>query len=264
MELHRIYIKTAKGLEEIQSRAYKLPTHLRRLLIMVDGRSTATELISRLTSLGNIELELAELAAGGFIAPPGSGSSAPGAASPPAPPEFNLDEAKYSIRSILLGTMGPAAEYRIECVEAVTTPDQLQVELNTLHELLPKLLSRQQAEPVWRQLEPIARALEQRASSQSHGAAPQTKPAAASGLPAHLEFNLAKAKDVIRFTLLGALGPSAAHRIERVEATATPEELRVELDAIRDMLPKVLSRRQAEQAWRQLEPIMISITEPSV
>ena len=176
MELHQVYIKTARGLEEVQSRTYKLSAHLRRLLIMVDGRSTAAELIGRLTTLGNIELELAELEAGGFIARPGSGSSAPGAASPATSPEFNLDEAKQSIRSVQPG------------------------------------------------------------------------------------FNLAKAKGVIRFTLLGALGPTAARRIERIDATTTPEELRLELDAIRDMLPKALSRRQAEQAWRQLEPIMISIT----
>ena len=259
MELHQVYIKTAKGLEEIQSRTYKLPPHLRRLLIMVDGRSTTAELIGRLTALGNIELELAELEAGGFIAYPGAGSGAPDATSPATPPAFNLDEAKQSIRSILLDAMGPAAAYRIECVEAVTTLDQLRAELNTLHDLLPKLLSRSQAEQVWRQLEPVALALERRLPSQARGAPPVTKPAA---LPTQTEFNLAKAKGVIRFTLLGALGPTAARRIERIEATTTPEELRLELDAIRDMLPKALSRRQAEQTWRQLEPIMTSITAP--
>ncbi len=75
-------------------------------------------------------------------------------------------------------------------------------------------------------------------------------------------FNLDKAKSVIRFTLLGAMGPTAARRIERIEATTTPEQLRLELDAVRDMLPKVLSKRQAEQAWRQLEPIMVSLKTP--
>ena len=263
MEPHQIYIKTAKGLEEIQSRTCKLPAHLRRLLIMVDGRSTAAELISRLTSLGHIEPELAELEAGGFIAHPGSGAGASSVASPAATPAFNLDEAKQSIRSILLDTMGPAAGYRIDCVEAVTTLDQLQVELDTLHDLLPKLLPRSKAEPAWRQLEPVALELEQRLSSQARSATPGTRPSSGgAALPVPPEFNLAKAKNVIRFTLLGALGPTAARRIERIEATTTTEELRLELDAIRDMLPKALSRRQAEQAWRQLEPIMISISAP--
>ena len=262
MELHRIYVKTAKGLEEVQSRTYKLSSHLRRLLIMVDGRSTAAELISRLTALGGIESELAELEAGGFIVRPGPDPSAPDAAASAAPPTFNLNEAKQSIRSILLNAMGPAAGYRIECVEAVTTLGQLQVELDTLHDLLPKLLSRPQAEQVWHQLEPVALELERRSSSQAHDVAPPDQSASASVPSAHPEFNLDKAKGFIRFTLLGALGPSAARRIERIEATTTPEELRLELDAIRDMLPKVLSRRQAEQTWRQLEPIMISIAAP--
>ena len=262
MELHQVYIKTAKGLEEIQSRTCKLSAHLRRLLIMVDGRSTAAELIGRLTALGDIQPALIELEAGGFIAHPGSGSSAPSAASPAPSPGFNLGEAKQSIRSILLDAMGPAAAYRIECVEAVTTPDQLQIELDTLHDLLPKLLPRPQAEQAWRQLEPVTLALERRSPSQAHSAMPGTKPAAATTLPSQPEFNLAKAKAVIRFTLLGALGPTAARRIERIDATTTPEELRLELDAIRDMLPKALSRRQAEQAWRQLEPILTSITAP--
>jgi hypothetical protein len=68
-----------------------------------------------------------------------------------------------------------------------------------------------------------------------------------------------KAKGFIRFVLLGAMGPSAERRINRIEATTTPEELRVELDAIHDMLPKILSKKDAHQAWRQLEPIMVSL-----
>ena len=75
-------------------------------------------------------------------------------------------------------------------------------------------------------------------------------------------FNLDKAKSFVRFTLLGAMGPAAGRRVERIEATRSAEELRVELDAIRDMLPKVLSKRQAELVWRQLEPIMLSLSQP--
>ena len=50
--------------------------------------------------------------------------------------------------------MGPAAEYRIECIEAVTTPEQLRVELDTLRDLLSKVLPQRQAEQAWEQLEP--------------------------------------------------------------------------------------------------------------
>ncbi|MFZ1642173.1 MAG: hypothetical protein WAV07_12255 [Candidatus Contendobacter sp.] len=250
-----MYFKTSKGLVEIQSRTYKLPTHLRRLLIMVDGHSTAAEMIDRLTTFGDVKPNLVELEAGGFIARHRSSPVAPGAASAPAPPEFKLDEAKHSIRSILLSAMGPAADYRIECIEAVTTPEQLRVELDTLRDLLPKVLSRQQAEQAWRQMEPMMFALERGSSS----AAPLDRVAA---LPAQPAFNLNEAKSFTERILLGTIGPAAISRVERIAATTTPEQLRLELDAIRDMLPKVLSRRQAEHAWRQLEPIMASLNVP--
>ena len=58
MELRQVFIKTAKGQEEIQTRTHKLPAHLRRVLIMVDGHSTAAEMIGRLAALGDIELDL--------------------------------------------------------------------------------------------------------------------------------------------------------------------------------------------------------------
>ena len=38
-------------------------------------------------------------------------------------------------------------------------------------------------------------------------------------------------------------------------------ELRAELDELRDVLPKLMPKRQAEQVWKQLEPLMLSITE---
>lgn len=267
MELNQVYLKTAKGQEEILSRIHKLHAHLRRLLIMVDGRSTAAELIIRLTMLGDVEAGLAELEAGGFIASPAAPASvaptpataASNPASAPAQPAFNLDAAKHVIQSGLLNALGPAAEYWIECVEVAATPEQLRIEFDAIRELLPRLLSPPQAEQAWRQLEPVMLSLERWLTNRTKNPALATPASGAPSLPAPAEFNLDKAKGFIRFTLLGVMGPTAARRIERIEATTTPEELRVELDGIRDMLPKVLSKRQAEQAWRQLAPIMQSL-----
>lgn len=279
MELNQVYIKTAKGQEEIQHRTYKLSANLRRLLIMVDGRSTAADLSSRLTMLGDVAAGLSELETGGFIATPTPHAPSPKPAAPDldsAPqatqPTFNLDAAKHVIQSALLSAIGPAAEYWIECVEATTTPQQLRLEFDAIRELLPRLLSPPQAEQTWRQMEPVMLSLERwlanRATSATSPTAPtpstpNTPVAGAATTPPNAEFNLDTAKGFIRFTLLGAMGPTAERRIERVDAATTPEQIRVELDGIHDMLPKVLSKRQAEQVWRQLEPIMQSITSPT-
>ena len=290
MELNKVYIKTAKAQEEIQHRTYKLSANLRRLLIMVDGRSTAADMTGRLTMLGDVTAGLAELETGGFIATLAPRVPAPAPAAPPEPvsqptqPAFNLDAAKHVIQSALLNAIGPAAEYWIECVEATATPDQLRIEFDAIRELLPRLLSQVQAEQTWRQMEPVMLSLERWLANRTAGAnppppapstpapstpapstpAPNTPaPNAPASGPALPEFNLDKAKGFIRFTLLGAMGPTAGRRIERIDATTTPEQLRAELDGIHDMLPKVLSKRQAEQTWRQLEPIMLSIDSPS-
>ena len=285
MELNKVYIKTAKAQEEIQNRTYKLSANLRRLLIMVDGRSTAADMTGRLTMLGDVMAGLVELETGGFIAtlaprvPAPAPAATPEPVSQPAQPAFNLDPAKHVIQSALLSAIGPAAEYWIECVEATATPDQLRIEFDAIRELLPRLLSPSQAEQAWRQMEPVMLSLERWLANSTASAnpsppapgapAPSTPapnalaPDAPASGPAPPEFNLDKAKGVIRFTLLGAMGPTAARRIERIKATTTPEQLRAELDGIHDMLPKVLSKRQAEQIWRQLEPIMLSIDSPS-
>ena len=277
MELNQVYLKTAKGQEEILNRAYKLSANLRRLLIMVDGRSTAADMASRLTMLGDVAAALVELEIGGFIATPAPRvpaftAAAPESTSAPVStqPGFNLDAAKNVIKSALLSAIGPAADYWIECVEVTTTPQQLRLEFDAIHELLPRLLAEPQAEQTWRQMEPVMLSLDRWMTNQANAVtppppsppAPSTPALGAAPPPAPAEFNLDKAKGVIRFTLLGAMGPTAGRRIERVDATTTPEQLRLELDGIRDMLPKVLSKRQAEQTWRQLEPIMLSISGP--
>ncbi|MCB1777326.1 MAG: hypothetical protein KDI50_07810 [Candidatus Competibacteraceae bacterium] len=273
-----MYVKTAKGQEEIQSRTYKLPFNLRKLLIMVDGHSTTGEIIERLTALGHTALlgnmipAFVELEAGEFIAfctsptsqtapasnAAGGALSAASLAEQATAPPFNLDKAKNFTRSILLSTLDPSAGQQIERIEATATAEELRTELDAVHEMLPKVLSKRQAEQVWKHLEPIMQPLTENARSTA-SASPKIAPVTSPAVP---QFNLDKAKHLIRFTLLGAMGPSAERRIERVEAAATPEALRAELEAIYIMLPKVLSKRQAEQVWKQFEPIMLSILLP--
>lgn len=190
-------IKTTKGLQEIGNRTFNLPTEMRRVLIMINGRSTVEELRKKLVGFGEIDSILVQLEIDGLIAPNP-------AANPP--PEIS----------------------QRPTVEISRRP----------HELSQRPVAKDSRRP----------------AETSQRQTPALIP-----VDSQAEFNMEKAKGFVRFVLFGAMGPSAERRINRIEATTTPEELRVELDAIHDMLPKVLSKKEAQQAWRQLEPIMISL-----
>jgi hypothetical protein len=90
-------------------------------------------------------------------------------------------------------------------------------------------------------------------------AAQGTLSAAGSPLFSEAELNLEKAKGFARYVILGSLGPVGARRVERIDAATSAGELRAELDDLREILPKLLPKRQAKEVWDQLEPLMLSM-----
>lgn len=56
-----IYDKADKGREEIATRKYQLPTRLRTLLVMIDGKQTVSELLKKVSALGLTEQNIHEL-----------------------------------------------------------------------------------------------------------------------------------------------------------------------------------------------------------
>lgn len=63
-----IYVKTPKGIEEINRRAYGLPPRARQLLILLDGKRNSGD-IALMLSRGEGESLLTNLVAGGFVVP---------------------------------------------------------------------------------------------------------------------------------------------------------------------------------------------------
>ncbi|TXI89900.1 MAG: hypothetical protein E6Q34_09850 [Burkholderiaceae bacterium] len=59
--------KTDKGREEIATRKHQLPTRLRSLLVLIDGKQTDEMLLQKTESLGINHLSLQKLAQDGFI-----------------------------------------------------------------------------------------------------------------------------------------------------------------------------------------------------
>lgn len=64
-----IYMKTEKGLEEIERRSYNLPRRLRSALIMIDGHTSAILLRERFLPLGDPAELIEHLLVDGFIRP---------------------------------------------------------------------------------------------------------------------------------------------------------------------------------------------------
>ncbi|MBY0573081.1 MAG: hypothetical protein K2P84_05330 [Undibacterium sp.] len=62
-----IYDKTNKGREEIRTRQYQLPTRLRSLLVLIDGKTSDLDLVKKIAALGLTIRSLQELADQGFI-----------------------------------------------------------------------------------------------------------------------------------------------------------------------------------------------------
>lgn len=65
--LNSIYDKTEKGREEISTRKHHLASRLRTLLVMVDGKQSATDLLKKVSALGFDENNVQELLDQEFI-----------------------------------------------------------------------------------------------------------------------------------------------------------------------------------------------------
>jgi len=115
-DLNTLFRKTAKGVEEIQTRMYRLQPRLRSALILVDGRRSGVDLHPLLQP--EPEATLRTLAEQGFIEPtqapaPAAQAPAPVAAAverqaAPAAESFDLQR-RAAVR-MLNDLLGPAAE----------------------------------------------------------------------------------------------------------------------------------------------------------
>jgi hypothetical protein len=86
MTAQLIFDKTSKGQEEIATRKHHLPSRLRSLLVLVDGKTNVEGLIKKVAGLGLNEESIAELLEQEFIAPHEAEMAAHADVPPPPPP----------------------------------------------------------------------------------------------------------------------------------------------------------------------------------
>ena len=140
-----LYQKTDKGKQEVAERTFGLDSHLRRLLIMVDGQRS-TEELSVYVRAGEYEAALEKLLAEGFIEPAGAGDADPGrvarapAANDPVVFAGIKIKAMTEIRGRMRGRLASLGEMLVAEINACEDPLALREKLRTLEESLVRLL----------------------------------------------------------------------------------------------------------------------------
>ena len=144
MEDATIYRKTDKGKQEVAERAFGLESHLRRLLIMIDGQRDSAEL-SVYVRAGELESALARLLAEGFVETVAGDrvvsrvALAPSANDPVVFAGIKI-RAMTEIRSRIRGRLGPMADLLVADINACSTALELRAKLRKLEDTLTKLM----------------------------------------------------------------------------------------------------------------------------
>ena len=150
MDKGAVLAKTAKGVEEIKSRAHGLAQKLRSLLIMVDGAATAGDLLARLGDIPDIEAGLQALVNQGFAEIKETRGAAPGApptatASPATPPQTRR-QALSSLTQMLHDALGPDADLVTGGIEAATARADFDAAAERCAEMLGALVGKVKAQ----------------------------------------------------------------------------------------------------------------------
>lgn len=103
-------VKTPKGVNEIQTRANRLPQKMRQLLILVDGSGGVDDMVARFPSLAGLRQSLQELVDEGYVELRGVAVPAASAASATAADASDFGEAARILSRTLYDLIGPIAE----------------------------------------------------------------------------------------------------------------------------------------------------------
>jgi hypothetical protein len=143
--------KTTKGAEEIETRKHKLDAKLRPVLIAVNGKLKASELVSRFASLGEVGVLLDDLVKQGFVRP--AAGTAPLVADDPA----TVRRVTAEIARALSDALGPEADPFNIKVEAAKSLAEAKALLDSRRDLLTSALGKQKAPPFWEKVGQLLR-----------------------------------------------------------------------------------------------------------
>lgn len=149
MNAESVLEKTTKGVEEIETRKHKLDPKLRPILISINGKLKASELISQFARLGDANALLDELFKQGFVRL-ATGSPAAAAGDP-----AKLKRAVAEASRFISEALGPGGDSINEKMEAVKTLDELNAHLDSRRNTLELALGKQRAALFWQKIGPL-------------------------------------------------------------------------------------------------------------
>lgn len=260
MDLNAVYRKTQKGQEEMARRTV-LGMRERTLLVMVDGKTIAADLLARAQHMPDPSGLLAKLIDGGFIAADISATTAAAtsAAAAPAPPQEQrtLQELMRYAEHFLDEVLGPEADMLSEAIDKCKTLPELRARLEKTRDVIAGMGKKRRAEEFWVNVEarlegraPPAPATPPAAASPAAAPPPPAVPAAPAAPP---QQSMQEAVRFARRYLNDALGPDADALVEPIEKCKTLAELRATMEKTRDALAASGSKRKAEEFWKGAE-----------
>lgn len=130
MNLQAVLHKTEKGVAEVQTRQHKLEQKLRNLLIVVNGKATAGELVKQFEQIGDVAPLLEQLLAGEFI------REAQGAAA--AGGEFK--EIRLQLSQLLTDALGPPGDAIVMQFEECNSADEARAFVESHRPILERVV----------------------------------------------------------------------------------------------------------------------------
>ena len=265
MDLKAVYKKTQRGQEEMAQRTV-LGMRERTLLVMVDGKISAADLLAKAQHMPDPQGLLGKLIEGGFIAaevvaaPVAVASSAV----PPAPPAVTPQEQRIMQETLryaehfLDAALGQDSESLALALAKSKTIAEFRIRLEKTRDVLDGMGKKRKAEEFWAAALALIEGKTPPAAAQSPAvpaAVPEPPPAAPTPppLPAAPQPSMQEAVRYARRFLNDALGPEADTLVEAIEKCKTLPDLRARLEKTREALERIGSKRKAEEFWAGAE-----------
>lgn len=148
-----IFAKTAKGREEVEKRTHRIDAKRRVMLIMVDGASSAEQLLAKTAHVDDGVDILQSLWKEGFIEPAGAfaGASLEEQQEVPiaVPQGRSLKELQRLASHAIENLLGPEGETMALRLERTTTMEQFLAEAQRTRDTLQKFAGARKADAFW-------------------------------------------------------------------------------------------------------------------